>query len=401
MQAMHAHPRVRNPKGLVQTTDTRARAHAALAAAPELSDPRPMATLEALRAALRADCPQLGDEDGEIAVRPVPTGGWCALARTIDDRSPRAWHCTPDGSAWQIQRLDPASDRLPGAALLRDLRRLAPLLGPGRTARAVDLLAWRPGQRATARVQCDDGSLLFLKLLSRSAFAAACDTFACCPVDQGTVRITRPVRTDARTCALLLPAASGTALSAWLTAGRLPDAASLAAALRTCATLPCRPELPLRTRAHERESTLKMLTRGSEWLPDLQALQAQIAARPLHERAVTALIHTDLHDKQVFLADDGTLTLIDCDGLRRGDPWLDWINLAEHLHLRVRQGTAPPAAAQLADDLLARLPDPPPDRHLLHALVRARLAGLYAQRTGGHDLARHLAVGAQDSLGGG
>lgn len=77
---------------------------------------------------------------------------------------------------------------------------------------------------------------------------------------------------------------------------------------------------------------------------DMSAARAARARLPelLVARRRRALLHRDLHDKQIVLGPAGP-ALLDLDLLAAGDPALDLANLAVHLELRARQGLIPPA----------------------------------------------------------
>lgn len=105
------------------------------------------------------------------------------------------------------------------------------------------------------------------------------------------------------------------------------------------------------------------------------------AGRP----AVPALLHRDLHDKQL-LVDGDAVGMLDVDTLALGDPALDLGNLLAHLDLRVLQGrTSASTATSVEEGVLAGYG---PDARTLaaargyRALTTARLRALYAFRPG-------------------
>ncbi len=113
-----------------------------------------------------------------------------------------------------------------------------------------------------------------------------------------------------------------------------------------------------------------------------QAAARIVAAGPVGERA---LLHRDLHDKQL-LVDDGRVGMLDVDTLGLGDPALDLGNLLAHLDLRVEQGWASePVARAVEVGMLVGYA--PAERTIAaaagyRALTRARLRALYAFRPG-------------------
>lgn len=113
-----------------------------------------------------------------------------------------------------------------------------------------------------------------------------------------------------------------------------------------------------------------------------QAASAVVAAGPVGERAV---LHRDLHDKQLLI-DDCRVGMLDVDTLGLGDPALDLGNLLAHLDLRVQQGwMTERTACDVEEGVLEGYA--PGERTLCatagyRALTRARLRALYAFRPG-------------------
>ncbi len=109
---------------------------------------------------------------------------------------------------------------------------------------------------------------------------------------------------------------------------------------------------------------------------------------------VVGVLHRDLHDKQLLLADAGRIGLIDVDTLARGERALDIANVLAHLELREAQGLLSPrhrTAAQAAFLAAAGASDVPVDRIQAYVLAtRLRLAGVYAFRPQWRILARRL-----------
>lgn len=134
--------------------------------------------------------------------------------------------------------------------------------------------------------------------------------------------------------------------------------------------------LPLRTWEDERRSALTLLARAIEHVTAVDRLIDLVGALDAPEDdGDLALVHGDLHDKQIRL---GSMQVIDCDTVGRGSPWIDRVNLLEHVDLRVRQGLWSEAWASPWRKALA-VPSTPTTTSL-RTLVRARLTAVYALR---------------------
>lgn len=95
-----------------------------------------------------------------------------------------------------------------------------------------------------------------------------------------------------------------------------------------------------------------------------------------------SLIHRDFHDKQVLVADDGTVGILDFDLMALGDPALDLANLLAHLDLRHGQGMLVEVDRLQAAVLDAYAPSARIRAHLpgYLALARRRLEAVYGFR---------------------
>lgn len=122
------------------------------------------------------------------------------------------------------------------------------------------------------------------------------------------------------------------------------------------------------------------LLRPETWEGLLDRAVAQLPPPPPR----MALLHRDLHDKQIVLAAAERVGLLDLDLATHGDPAVDLANLLTHLDLRFRQGhcSAQRAAGCSAALLEGYSPDPALVRRLAPyvAITRLRLAGLYSFR---------------------
>ncbi len=317
-----------------------------------------------------------------------------------EGREPRAFLAEEDG----VRKLRIEEDRrLPGTRLLRKPRRLAALLGLPEPP-PVEVLAWRPFGRAVLRCRIERCAL-YLKLFTRKGFARVLPGLEALRVLQARLCglqdprppvLCLPLRRFEEEAALLLPEAPGRSLHEVLGARGAFSPEGLAASLEALHRIPAPDELPSRTFEDERRSTLRQLRAGALVDPSLAPLLAICESLPLPDPGPgNALVHTDLHDKQIY-EEGGAFTWIDIENAARGDPLCDLVNLLEHIRLRELQagggpGTGPGEAAWSRAlgirerDLRVRS---------LRILVRARLAGVYAMRPQWQELSARLAAEA-------
>lgn len=105
-------------------------------------------------------------------------------------------------------------------------------------------------------------------------------------------------------------------------------------ALRSFHNAPPPPGLRVHTLADERQVLERWLTQSAAFGIDTRDLasRAEEAVRVLEAATWTpTLIHRDFHDRQVLIADDSTIGLIDFDTLALGDPALDLANALAHI----------------------------------------------------------------------
>ncbi len=115
-----------------------------------------------------------------------------------------------------------------------------------------------------------------------------------------------------------------------------------------------------------------------------------------------ALLHRDLHDKQVMIDARGQAGLLDLDTVARGEPAIDLANMLAHLELRVMQGRCTPRARAEAGDafvdgyapspaILGRVPE-------YRASALLRLACVYSYRPQWRHLVSALAEASCGAL---
>lgn len=296
--------------------------------------------------------------------------------------------------------LDPAADaKIPGAALLADPMELRQRLRPFiEGATDVRVVAWRPGKRVVVRLTDAEGKVHWLKLLTARGYLKAEATHAAIEEVPAPVKLLLPAHLLPDISGFLMPSAAGTSLNALLTADQPPPIGLLADAVCALATTKVRSGLPVYSFEHARAATIAMLEKAGGFEPEclklIEPVHDVVAPAPL---PVLAFVHGDLHDKQIFFAEDSA-SVIDLESMGVGDARFDVLNLIEHLRLRDLQqlgtesGVSEMVLSELGFDAGAR------GTQVFRAVVRARLAGVYALRPRWAGLAAQLRTEARALL---
>lgn len=267
----------------------------------------------------------------------------------------------------------------------RKLPGLAPLLAqPG-----ARLLVHRPERRAVVRLETSAG-LRFAKVVppERTRGLAAAGELARV-LSGGVFATPHLIDRDEQTGVLCWSALPGVTLYD-LPGGAVLEHGAYAAgvALRGLHTA----ALPARLAAHSAGAEIGVietwLARVAAFMPDLGARLAVhapgVRAALVNGEDQSVPIHRDFYDKQVFLAADGHIGLLDFDTLASGEAALDVANALVHFELRALQGryTSNQAARAGAALLSGYAPEAPVRARLTAyaAATRLRLACVYAFR---------------------
>ncbi|MFO0983671.1 MAG: hypothetical protein U1E76_18400 [Planctomycetota bacterium] len=281
--------------------------------------------------------------------------------------------------------VDPRRDAaLPGLGALLGPERAAVLarLGLSDAAQGVRLQSYRPTRRAALRVEAQ-GTIAFLKAHERSrcaqvlARARAIEAAAA----RAAVALTAPIlAVDVEQGLIAHARAAGESMHAMLFDGTPLPLAAVARALQQLHALRVS-ELPEHRPTDEIAAVTKALELCHHLHPERAAALAQLLAGiALPEPGGSAVLHRDLHDKQIFL-DSHTVTFIDLETAARGDRELDIANLAEHLLLRGMQLHQLERGAQLCSTWLGCFADAEPARlRFYRACTAIRLCAVYALR---------------------
>ncbi|MCZ2860233.1 phosphotransferase [Blastococcus sp. VKM Ac-2987] len=262
----------------------------------------------------------------------------------------------------------------------RRLRGLGDLLAaPGAA-----LLAHRPERRAVLRHPGPGGATVYTKVVRPDRLPDL--LLAAERVTGLPVRTPRLIGSDPRLGRLTTAALPGRPLHELLgSPAAVPACRALGAALAALHAAPVPPGTPV----HDAAAEVAVLRRWSElartWgAADIAGVEEAAGALAAGPAGRPVLLHRDLHDRQVLVAGDGSVGLLDLDLLAAGEPALDLANLLVHLELRERQGLLRDAAVLREAVLEGYRPSGATlDRVPAHAAAtRLRLAAVYAFRPG-------------------
>ena len=340
-----------------------------------------------------------GESPDDVIVR-IDEHSPTTLTVRPTDGPPRVYRASGTGS--ELVLVDPAHDeRLPGASLLVDSSGLARRLAVAEDdIRSIRLVAYRPRKRIVARVDVGpDRPALYLKFLTKNGYRLAEKALAALELQREPLKLVLPCRWLRKERILVTEEAGGTSLQALLLAEAPIPEDLLVRAIRLLPACGSPESLRPHRLEDERESALVAIRRGAHVLPEINELTVPVREASLPDSDGDSLLHTDLHTKQIFV-DQSSISLIDLDGVRRGDWRLDVIYLREHLRLRSRQLAGAQKLNRLATTLLACFDlDPHQDFvRTMSGLVKARFAALYSLRPRWVDLSRRLAADALSIL---
>lgn len=267
----------------------------------------------------------------------------------------------------------------------RKLPGLAPLLAkPGAT-----LLVHRPERRAVVKQATANGPQ-YARVLPPARLAATLHSAAtaAAALQQGPFAVPQLLTTDATSGVAVWASLPGRPLDTLLDHPELPDLLhNIGAALRSFHSAP-----PANLRTHTARDEIDVCANWiahaetvAPWLgPHLRERAARVNAALEAPAEPATLIHRDLYDKQIFVAEHSRLGLLDFDTLAVGEAALDLGNLLAHLELRALQGFLSADQAQRSAEafLSGYQPGAPTLRRLpaYSAAARLRLACVYTFR---------------------
>jgi len=288
-------------------------------------------------------------------------------------------------------------------------RRLRPL--HALVARGGALVAHRPERRGVVRLRGPHGATTYAKVVrpERLAALAAGTTAAAAALAAAghrpgdpQVRVPKLIANEPADGVLISQELAGPTLHELLLDPLLhatvPAACrTIGAALARLHRAPLPPAAPEHGARDELAVTRHWLTAagdaGASSL-DTRDLLAELDAMLTQPNARPALVHRDLHDKQLVVASTACIGILDVDLAAAGEPALDLANLLVHLELRAAQGVVPLEVARAGAQAVLSGYDP--DEEVLRRLpaydlaARLRLVGVYAFRPASADAARLL-----------
>ncbi len=204
----------------------------------------------------------------------------------------------------------------------------------------VEVVAYRPTERAVVRVTDDNGQTYYLKVLPPARVAPIAARHEA--LHQAGVCVPRVLHADEDHGLLLLEAMPGATLrdriksshDAW------PSPESISARLGAI-DAPIVLDTSRASRTRDAVAHMQLLaTIVPEAVESLDALRTGIQATVAAvEQRTGPIIHGDLHESQLFVDDTGTITgIIDLDDLGPGDPLDDPAALIGHLEYRAITG---------------------------------------------------------------
>jgi aminoglycoside phosphotransferase len=285
--------------------------------------------------------------ESDVVVRFEATVSWSGaepVGETLMASTTR--HGPPDGTLSVVADADgrelavgvwrwPFDPALPGLADMVTPASAAARLGlAGRV--ELDVVAFRPTERAVVKVTASDGTVRYVKVLRPADIGAVIDRHH--RLGAAGVRVPRILAADESAGWLAMEEISGDTLRVRIKAGHLPwpppaEYRRLLDDLREV-PLPGARSVPTRTR-HAIGHAAMLAT----VLPDQRARVDRLCAalEPAADRAAWrsgATVHGDLYEAQLIVDDQSITGLIDVDDAGPGDPIDDLASMLGHLRYR-------------------------------------------------------------------
>jgi hypothetical protein len=332
------------------------------------------------------------DDANEVILRP---DGDVPLAMLRSKGQPPRCFVLQDGA---VEELLPEADPGLAAARLfgkksRMIRALAPTLGDVAEPR---LIAWRPQKRAVVRV-LQDGVPVFVKFLDRKTYRRAKEALQRLPDAPAPLVFAKATHFLDDVCGYVAPGAPGECLRDLFAAQAPAPWSLLDAAVRALRAAPLHDGLPRIDFTAALDAGVRMLRKGAVRMPELTPLADRLAGLRAPAALPEGFVHGDFHDRQLFFAGD-RVSLIDLEGVGRGDPTFDLVNMAEQARLRALQQRGEDDGSGTL--LLDRFEVDEDRRRRWGVAVRARLCGVYALRPRWVELTRRLAAESASLLDG-
>jgi len=216
---------------------------------------------------------------------------------------------------------------------------------------SIDVVAYRPTERAVIRVTGDDGRAAYVKAVPPSALAALVERHE--RLHDAGLPVPEVLATDAARGLVVLRELPGTTLRERIKADLpgWPDAAGIGDLI---ARIQRTDPTGLGTRSGRVADGIGHAQLVATVLPEVEPVLARLTARLTDETETVRqrsgrVVHGDLHEGQLIVDGSGAVTgLLDVDDVAAGDPVDDFATFIAHLRFRARHlDPTTPAAGRL------------------------------------------------------
>ena len=195
---------------------------------------------------------------------------------------------------------------------------------------ALEQLKHKPGQRRTLRARGSEGNAI-VKLYASDRAATVAARLVALAAGPREPEVPRVLACEPRLRMVVLSEVPGSPLTGALLMGDEASCRRAGEALGRWHRA-WRGRVPGQLRRHGVERELEILHRRADAAsPDLRAAVREAAARPAPPWPCSTVVHRDLYEEQIMLAD--RVGLIDLDDAALGPPELDAGNLLAHVEL--------------------------------------------------------------------
>jgi aminoglycoside phosphotransferase (APT) family kinase protein len=213
-------------------------------------------------------------------------------------------------------------------------------LDPGAPPPALEVVAYRPTERAVVRCRCADGSVRYLKVVPPSTTAAVVARHD--RLRSAGVPVPRVLDASVGDGVFVMAALDGPTVRDLIKSHRRPwpDASEYQALSRSLAEADLTPAPPVPSRVRDALGHAAMLSAVAPGCADRLERIVDVL-RPACERAerrTPVTVHGDLYEAQLVVRHGRITGLLDVDDAGPGDPYGDAATVLAHLRFRARAG---------------------------------------------------------------